>query len=260
MLESIINLGRYSIQDDKYIMKLQEKLERSGVVVLSQFILESIRKDLLSEALQHEHLAYYAQSTHSAYLSSSNNPSYPMHHPINRQLTSSKGCITTDQIPQQSYLKQLYYNPAFQQFCAKVLNVDKLYPYEDPLSEINVHYYKSDLELNWHFDTSSFAITLLLQAPLGGGCFEYVTNLRNSDKEKEYELVEWVLNDEIQGKKLEDMRPGSLVLFRGKDSLHRVTKVKGDQMRVLVVFAYNDKPGVSLSEEARMTFFGRTGE
>ena len=136
--------------------------------------------------------------------------------------------------------------------------MDALYPYEDPLSEINVHYYKKDLELNWHFDTSSFAITLLLQAPLDGGYFEYITNLRNSNKE--YELVEQVLNGEMQGTKLEDMRPGSLVLFRGKDSLHRVTKVKGDQMRVLVVFAYNDKPGVSLSEEARMTFFGRTGE
>jgi len=48
-----------------------------------------------------------------------------------------------------------------------------------------------------------------------------------------------------------------LILFRGKNSIHRVTPTKGARERILVVLAYNSKPGISLSESARMTFFGR---
>ena len=52
---------------------------------------------------------------------------------------------------------------------------------------------------------------------------------------------------------------GALVLFRGRNALHRVTPTVGDVTRTLVVLAYNAEPGVSLSEAARMTFFGRLG-
>ena len=47
------------------------------------------------------------------------------------------------------------------------------------------------------------------------------------------------------------------VLFKGLNSLHRVTPTIGNRTRILVVLAYNNKAGVSLSETARMTFFGR---
>lgn len=52
--------------------------------------------------------------------------------------------------------------------------------------------------------------------------------------------------------------PGALVLFRGRNALHRVTPVEGDTTRLLVVFAYNEEPGITLSESARTTFYGRT--
>ena len=53
------------------------------------------------------------------------------------------------------------------------------------------------------------------------------------------------------------MDAGALVLFRGRNALHRVTPVEGERTRMLVVLAYNAKPGISLSESARMTFYGR---
>jgi predicted 2-oxoglutarate/Fe(II)-dependent dioxygenase YbiX len=53
--------------------------------------------------------------------------------------------------------------------------------------------------------------------------------------------------------------PGTLVLFRGRNSMHRVTPTVGKKTRILVVLAYNTKPGIALSEAARMTFFGRLG-
>jgi hypothetical protein len=41
--------------------------------------------------------------------------------------------------------------------------------------------------------------------------------------------------------------------------MHRVTPTIGEKTRILVVLAYNTKPGIALSEAARMTFFGRLG-
>ncbi len=39
----------------------------------------------------------------------------------------------------------------------------------------------------------------------------------------------------------------------------RVMSMVGDQTRLLMVLANNDAPGVSLSEAAQMTFYGRVG-
>ena len=180
---------------------------------------------------------------------------------------TSKGCIQTDQIVSDSLLRVLYSNNTFQQFLSDVLEVDKLYPYEDPLSCINVHYASEGQELGWHFDNSAFAITLLLQKAEDGGVFEYYPNIRDSSSNSTedgmkmgFEEVEEALDGKASAapKRLV-MNPGTLVLFRGRDSLHRVTQVVGDKTRVLSVLAYNEKPGVELSAEARLTFFGRTG-
>ena len=53
---------------------------------------------------------------------------------------------------------------------------------------------------------------------------------------------------------------GDLLLFRGRNSLHRVTPVADDSVRHLAVPAYNSLPGISLSETAQMTFYGRVGK
>ena len=86
-----------------------------------------------------------------------------------------------------------------------------------------------------------------LQAPKAGGQFEYVPNLRDSAVgEMNFIGVTDLLEDTSPVQTLE-MQPGTLVLFRGRESVHSVTSMVGDQTRLLVVLAYNDAPGVSLS-------------
>jgi len=66
--------------------------------------------------------------------------------------------------------------------------------------------------------------------------------------------------DLLDGKTQPDvltMEPGTLVLFRGRNSIHRVSPNESDTTRMLAVLAYNSKAGVELSESARMTFYGR---
>jgi hypothetical protein len=40
--------------------------------------------------------------------------------------------------------------------------------------------------------------------------------------------------------------------------MHRVTPTIGAVTRLLVVFAFNDRPGIGLSDSALLTFYGRT--
>ena len=125
------------------------------------------------------------------------------------------------------------------------------------MSSINLHYASEGQELGWHFDNSSFAITLLIQRPLDGAHFEYVKNARDADAgDMNYDSVKKILDGAVSVERL-NMNAGGLVLFRGRNSMHRVTPTIGDITRMLVVLAYNTEPGVSLSESARMTFYGR---
>jgi hypothetical protein len=272
-------LAQYPLTQNKgksfqsLIQNARQELQQNSVVALPNFLTSTALESLVLEALEHKHKAYYTdttKSTHNVYLTQ-NDPLKPSTHIYNRQVVSSKGCITTDQIPQNSLIKSLYYNAAFREFLQQVLQIKNIYPYQDPLSSINVHYASEGQELGWHFDNSAFAITLLLQKPLQGGHFEYVPNLRHSDEsgsspssveeeesEREYKDVEGVLDGNIIPKRL-DINPGTLVFFRGRDSLHRVTKVVGDTTRIIVILAYNEKEGIELSKEARMTFYGRIG-
>ena len=258
-IRNIIDLGKYPLEDANFIKLCRTKISENGVLTLPNFLNEQIIKYLVEEGSDAQNMAFFSNSTHNVYLTK-NNLELDDDHIFNRQVVSSKGCITDDQIPQISPLKTLYNSEIFREFLASVLGEKKLYEYADGLSSINVHYASEGEELGWHFDNSSFAITLLLQAPEAGGSFEYIKDLRDAEAgEMNFEGVKSLL-DGITKPEVLKVEPGTLVLFRGKNSIHRVTPTRGNKTRMLVVLAYNTKPGMSLSKSAQMTFFGRTAD
>lgn len=255
-LEEIIDLTQHPLADTHYQQACKRDINKHGVLVLDGFLTPQAIDAVRNEGKQKQNLAYYTASDHNVYLAPSD-PAYPADHIRNRSVTSSKGCITTDQIPEDSPLRSLYNNQEFKTFLCAVLEENSLHHYADPLSSINLHYAAAGQELGWHYDNSSFAITLLIQKPEAGGTFEYVKDARNADEgNMAHEFTERILDGEVQPRCL-NMQEGSLVLFRGKNSIHRVTPTIGDVTRMLVVLAYNKESGVSLSESARMTFYGR---
>jgi len=256
LFANVINLIDNPITDASFRNKCKLHLDQYGALVLDKFITPTAIDSIKSDGINNQHLAYYTSNTHNIYLSPSD-PNFSNTHPRNRSITSSKGCITTDQIPKESVLHTLYSSSVFKEFLCAVLGEQELHEYADPLSGINLHYASEGQELGWHFDNSSFAITLLVEKPTGGGCFEYVKDVRNADAgEMNYQESAKILDGKINPNTLK-IEPGALVLFRGKNSMHRVTPTQGDITRMLAVLAYNTKPGVSLSESARLTFFGR---
>lgn len=255
-LENIIDLELHPLQKGEFRTECKRTLDENGVLVLRKFMKPEAIASVQSEGEQRRHLAYYTTNTHNIYLAPSD-PQYPKDHPRNRKVSSSKGCITTDQIPNESVLHTLYDAPDLREFLCAVLDEVGLYAYDDSLSSINLHFASEGQELGWHFDNSSFAITLMVQDPESGGVFEYVREVRNADRgEMNYEVSGDVLDGNVPTKSLA-MEAGALVLFRGRNSMHRVTPVRGNRTRMLVVLAYNAKPGITLSESARMTFYGR---
>ncbi|HIG67057.1 MAG TPA: 2OG-Fe(II) oxygenase [Porticoccaceae bacterium] len=258
-LADIVDLKQCPIESKKFRERCRATLAASGALVIDNFLTASAIASIKDEGHNNQHLAYYTDTTHNIYLKPSD-PQYPADHPRNREVNSSKGCITTDQIPLGSALCRLYDTAEFRDFLCAVLEEPALYEYADPMSSINLHYASEGQELGWHFDNSSFAITLLIEKPDGGGGFEYVKDVRDADSgEMNYSIAEQVLNGEVETQSL-SIEPGALVLFRGRDSMHRVTPTVGDVTRMLVVLAYNTEPNIALSESARMTFFGRLGD
>ena len=256
LLTNVVNLEQYQLSDAEFRAKCKATLDEKGVLVLPGFLKPAAIASIQKDGDANQHLAYYTAGSHNIYLTPPD-PAFPDSHPRNLEVASSKGCITTDQIPGDSLLHTLYDAPEFRDYLCAVLGEKALYEYADSLSSINLHYASEGQELGWHYDNSSFAITLLIRKPERGGEFEFVKDVRDADNgEMNYELSGKILAGEVAAEKL-TMDPGALVLFRGRNSMHRVTPTEGDRTRMLVVLAYNSEPGISLSESARLTFYGR---
>ena len=257
-LRNIVDFSRYPLGKGEFRRTTYDTLNWDGVVVMEGFLLPQAIESIRHEGEKHRSQAYYCVQNHNVYLTPSD-VVYPEDHPRNRQVRSSKGCITDDIVPVDSLLRTLYNDIDFREFLCAVRDEAALHSYADPLSSINIHYADEGQELGWHFDNSSFAITLLIQSPQAGGEFEYVSAVRNAEAgEMNFEGVAEVLDGQTTPKTL-TMTAGTLVLFRGRNAMHRVAPVRGSRTRMLVVLAYNAEPGISLSESARMTFYGRLG-
>lgn len=248
----------FPLADPAFQEKCRKTLDCDGVLVLPGFIVPDALSAIRRDALPRMKDAYFCESRHNVYLTPPD-PDFGDDHVRNREVISSKGLIGDDQLPETSALKTVYRDASFQAFVASVVGEAAIYPYADPVSAVNVHYAKTGQELGWHFDNSSFAITLLIDKPEGGGVFEYLKDVRDADAgEYGFECVAQLLEGDVTPQTL-TMDPGTLVLFRGRNSIHRVTPTQGNKTRMLAVLAYNSKPGVELSESARMTFYGRLG-
>ncbi|MFK7917910.1 MAG: 2OG-Fe(II) oxygenase [Ilumatobacter sp.] len=258
MIGRLLDVDRHPISESSYIAECRGRLDRDGALVLHGFAQPEIVGQVVTQCAPLQPRAFFAGSTHNVYLTPPD-PGLAVDHPFNRQIESSKGLIADDELSVDSPLRAIYGDESFRSFLCGVLDIDAVYPYADDVSSINVHFASAGQELGWHFDNSSFAVTMLLQPADGGAHFEYVPGVRDADVgDMAFDRVERILDGDEPVRRLE-FEAGDLVVFRGRDALHRVTPTEGNTTRLLVVFAYNSEPGVALSASALDTFYGRTG-
>ena len=178
-------------------------------------------------------------------------------HPALSRHTTVNHTLCGDQIP-ASTIAQVYEWEPLIDFLAAALEKPRLYPMADPLGRINVMAYGAGERLNWHFDRAEFTITILLQAPRTGGEFQYRSGLR-SDSDPNYEGVARLLAGHDERVQTLPLAPGTLNVFKGKNTAHRVTPVEGHRARIIAVLSYYETPDVTFSDRERLGFYGRTG-
>ena len=107
-----VNLNSCSLNSIDFADKCRQKLSDTGVLLLPQFLLPEALNQTIKEAQARAHLAYFTKNTHNVYLSEPDT-SLPEDHVFNRQVKSSKGCITTNQIQSESGLHVIYNSSIF---------------------------------------------------------------------------------------------------------------------------------------------------
>ena len=260
-MQNVLDLERYpldkpdSAEWKALVARCKADLERDGMFNLEGLmtpdaalgVAQGLENKFKSESFRHEreHNIYFLK----------NIPDLPKGHPAGQTFLTSNNTLCEDQVANTA-VKALYDWPAFARFLAATMDKPALYQMEDPLAGLNVMSYHEGQALNWHFDRSEFTTTMLLQAPDKGGDFAYRTDLR-SDTDPNYDGVAKLLNGDDPDENLLHLTAGTLNVFRGKNTAHRVTPVKGPNARVIAVFSFYEEPGVSFSEEERIGFYGR---
>ena len=176
-------------------------------------------------------------------------------HPALSRHTTVNHTICGDQIPDSSVARIYEWRPLID-FLAAAMEKPRLYPMADPLGRVNVMAYRPGERLNWHFDRAEFTVTLLLQAPDAGGVFQYRSGLR-SEADPNYEGVARLLAGRDGQVQTLPLAPGTLNVFKGKNTAHRVTPVEGEVPRIIAVFSYYERPDVRFSDAERLGFYGR---
>ena len=260
-MENIIDLERFPInrlsdpEGIDLVERCKQDLYIDGMFNLDGFLLPQAIKMAISEVKPAlDTSSFLHEREHNIYFKKSI-PELDANHPALNQCLTSNHTICADQI-KDSVLIKLYEWPAFAEFLAAVMCRKQLFTMDDPLARLNVMAYKAGQALNWHFDRSEFTTTLLLQSPIKGGDFEYRTGLR-TDQDPNYAGVAKLLTNQDDKVKLLRLSAGTLNVFRGKNTAHRVTPVIGDQERIITVFSYFQHCGVVFSDEERIGFYGR---
>jgi hypothetical protein len=153
-------------------------------------------------------------------------------------------------------INAVYQWPPLIDFLAQVMGKAALHVMDDAIARLNVMEYRTGEALNWHFDRSHYTTTLLLQAAEAAGEFEYRSGLRTAT-DPNYDGVARVLQGADSGVRVNPLAAGTLNVFAGVNTLHRVTPVGGTCSRIVAVLSYYDRPGVRFSSAERLGFYGR---
>lgn len=258
----LIDLKQYPITQpksaeyQKLISHCREQLGKLGACVLPQFITKEATLAMAREAARLAPLAYHNTLTGNAYLTE-NEDGFDKEHPRKATATTALGAVAYDQIEPEALVRQIYEWDTLMHFLRDALSKEKLFRYADPMGGLNIAVMKEGDHLRWHFDQTDFVTTILLQASKAGGEYEFVPHIRTAINEN-YKHVKAILNGSNEGVIKLEIEPGSLVLFEGRNSLHRVTPIEGDVPRYIALFGYDTRPDVVSSDYLRQIRYGRT--
>ncbi len=248
-IATLVDLERYPIDrldspaGKALIECMQTDLARDGATSLPGFLAPGAVSELAEEAEGLVPLACRGPTDVSPYFFNYDiaGPDVSEDHPTRTKGVRNLAQVAYDLIPRNSLLCRLYHSDLVTDLVAKVQCKRKLYRLADRYQSLNISVMEEGGCQQWHFDRGKLATTLLLQAPEAGGVFEYVPNLR-SDEDEHFDEVAKVLGGDRSRVRQIVIEVGTLNLFRGHYSMHRVTEVVGKRRRLQTIFAFAEEP------------------
>lgn len=264
MHQPLVDLERYPLDDlaspvaRGVVEEARAGLRDRGVAILPGFVrpdsLEVMVKD--TEALRPKaFLEDVAVGTPYLELPDA---SHPEGHPRRTSVRSATWVLAYDLIPEHHGARVLYECDAFPAFLAEVLSLPQIHRMDDPLGALNLAVMTEGHVQGWHFDSTDFVVSLALQSSEAGGLFECVPFIRRDGEENYDHVARVVALEDRESVSVLPMVPGTLMIFAGRHSLHRVTPVEGPVPRFVALFGFDREPGARSSDLLKRVRYGRT--
>lgn len=260
-IATLVDLDRYPVHaagSERYRDVCDDafaSLTETGAAVLGGFLTPAGIRQLCEEAAAAAPSGFKAVERSTPYFTA-DEPSLPADHPRRRFQPRSNTMVTYDRIPARAGLRRLYEWDGLTRFIAQASGRAVLHRYADPLAALTLNVSGDGDSFAWHFDTNDYSVSLALQMPEMGGAFEYVPDLR-SPRDERYGEVQRVLDGDRSRVRILAYRPGDLVLFRGRNALHRVTPARGARARYVAIFSYATVAGMAGRERRSREVYGR---
>jgi hypothetical protein len=264
---SLVDLERYPVEDidgaggavaDHHAAELRS----TGVSILPGFLRDDAVAALVAECDALAGGAYHQDVQGTPYLELPDPAAWPDEHPRVTWSRSSVHTVAYDRFdPDSSPLRALFEWDALLEFVGRMLGRAPLHRYADPLGAMNLAVMVDGDELGWHYDQTDFVVSLAIQSSDAGGDFENVQRLRwtpdGGIDERYDEVAALLAGDDGERITTVPMTPGTLMLFEGRWSLHRVTPIRGTVPRYVGLFGYDTAPGTMSSELLKLVRYGR---
>ncbi|MGO9197872.1 MAG: arpA protein [Acidimicrobiales bacterium] len=258
---SLVDLDRYPLLDQAgasmaaLLVEAQYELAKTGWCELPTFIRRDRLAVLLEDAESLAPHAWHSGGTGTAYLARPDSD-LPEGDPRGWTGPYGTGAVAYDQFPASSPIRLLYEWEPLRAFIEAVLGKGTLYPYADTCGALNLAVMSDGDQLQWHFDQTDFVVSIALCDAAVGGDFEVVPLIR-SDEDEHYDEVAKVLAGGSDRVVRLGMVPGTMLIFEGRRSIHRVSPVSGGVDRLVALLAYDTKPGTVSSPLLRKVRYGR---
>ncbi len=256
---ALIDTHRYPIQGidaaTQFVREARDGLADQGVAMLEGFLTPEATEAICAECASLESTGHYSEVMGTPYLGLPDQ-SYAARHPRRAQVRSALTAVAYDLIGEDSALRALYEWDPFLDMVSVLLDRSPLYRYADPFGALNIAAMSEGDELGWHFDQTDFVVSIALQSSDAGGDFQSATRVRTEDDEH-YDAVGAVLAGSTHGIEHVPMRPGTLMLFEGRYSMHRVTPIVGARPRYVALLAYDTRQDADSSELLKLVRYGR---
>jgi hypothetical protein len=264
-LGDIVNVDRYPLHApdspamQALIQRCRNHLAQTGSAILHDFLRPEALEQAAHEGQALAKKTYFSTRKVNAYFTA-DDPTIAKSDPRRMFMERTSGFVTRDLIPADAIIHRIYVALSMKNFVAACLGEERVWEYADPYAGLVQNVMPPGTEQPWHYDTNEFIVSMMTQQPTAGGDFEYCPNIRSPGREN-YQGVADVINGQSQTPvSVITLRPGDLQLFKGRFSLHRVTKVEGMIERHTAIFAYSQKPGVIGRLERTRQLYGRVSE